>query len=365
MKIIIDAYQFSSSITGTDRLAFNYLVQLQKIDDGNKYYILCSHETYTKSALYSKNFKIISPPRFIARNRYLAYIWRRLTKIRLLTVRADVYFSFHNLQLPGRRLAKKMVASNLDIIPIVLDGYTFNKNRQEIEEEYKRVISLADKIVSISHFSKRELCQKLNTDKEKVEVIHLAADPFFSKYQISSEKQDFFLTIGGSEPRKNTQLVAESYAKLPAKLRREYPLYIAGGKWHGKDLNSLKLVPEIKILGFVSDKKLRELYNSCSAFIFASTYEGFGFTILEAMASGALVINAQGSSLDEVAGSATLSFSLTTGKSEEELNTLLKKVIANKNIGTSFSKKSADQLAKFSWEKSAVKLHKILTSSMI
>ena len=46
MKIIINAYQYAPAVTGTDRMAKNFLAELQKVDAVNDYFIVCSAEDY-------------------------------------------------------------------------------------------------------------------------------------------------------------------------------------------------------------------------------------------------------------------------------------------------------------------------------
>ena len=58
----------------------------------------------------------------------------------------------------------------------------------------------------------------------------------------------------------------------------------------------------VHILGYVSDSDLRALYRGALAHLFVSRFEGFGYTVIEAMASGCPVITTHCGSLAEVAG---------------------------------------------------------------
>jgi glycosyltransferase involved in cell wall biosynthesis len=62
----------------------------------------------------------------------------------------------------------------------------------------------------------------------------------------------------------------------------------------------------VRMLGFVSDDELAVLYRAASAHVLVSRCEGFGLTVVEAMASGCAVLTTRGGSLDEVAGDAAL-----------------------------------------------------------
>jgi len=59
-------------------------------------------------------------------------------------------------------------------------------------------------------------------------------------------------------------------------------------------------------LGYVDENTLAAFYRACSAFVYASGYEGFGLPILEAMSYGAPVVAAASSSLPEAGGDAAL-----------------------------------------------------------
>lgn len=370
MKIIIDAYQHSPAITGTDRMASNYLAELQKLDTANEYTILCSKEDYIPSSIFGSNFHIIKPPSIASLpivSKYISYIWRRVTKVRLIKRRADVYYSFHNMQLPGRKVAKRMITSNLDLIPLVLDDYK-NLGRATYDEqtdEFHRVASLANEIISISEFSKAELCERLGVPENKVEVVHLAADPSFQSVNDNSNElhklgidDNYIFTMGGTEPRKNVTSVIDAYLKLPDTIKNNYRLVIAGGEWHGRKLEELRKDPNIITLGFVPDELLPVLYGHASVFVFASEYEGFGFAILEAMSCGTPVISATGTSLDEVAGDASLKFNPhdTTKLTHE-----IQRVLTDEKLREELTKLGTKQASKFSWEVSAKKLHSILT----
>jgi glycosyltransferase involved in cell wall biosynthesis len=367
MKIIIDAYQYAPAITGTDRMAYSFLTELQKLDKENLYYILCSREQYTRCAIINRNFKVIKPPIFVSTpliGRYVAYIWRRLNKIFLMSLKADTYYTFHNMTLPGRKIAKRMIASNLDLIPIILEEYESigRASTAQVKDEYTRVVDLADQLISISEYSKQELSKTLNVPKSKIEVIHLAADVSMSQQNrkvLGKEyPQRYFFTLGGSEPRKNVQTVIDAYSLLPDTIQNEYKLLIAGGDWHGRKLNGIDGKNVIR-LGYVEDSVLPQLYANAVAFIFASKYEGFGFTILEAMACGAPVVSARGSSLDEVAGKATLTFDPTQPK---QLRDQMVKLLSDPMLSKVLVKKGFEQNKKFSWYKAGRKLHAVLTS---
>jgi len=64
--------------------------------------------------------------------------------------------------------------------------------------------------------------------------------------------------------------------------------------------------PGVRYLGAVDRSELPALYQEALAFVFPSSYEGFGLPLLEAMAAGTPVLCSRLNSLPEVAGEAAL-----------------------------------------------------------
>lgn len=363
MKIVINAYQYSPNITGTDRMARAFIDTLQSLDKKNHYIILCSNIAYTRSSITTDNFTILSPPK-LPMQRIVSKLWRTFIPLRVLFLKADVYLSFHNMQLPRLRLAKRMLAYNLDIIPAVLEGYAEaqGQNKRSIIKKYRRVINKADHLVSISHFSKSELIHYLNAPANKITVVPLAVDEKFWTEKSNNQfllPDSFLLTLGGSEPRKNVQMVIDSFALLPAKFQEKHPLYIVGGNWKGKTLDLPKKSKHIHNLGYIPDEDLRALYNNATLFIFASTYEGFGFTVLEAMAGGAPVLGANASSIPEVAAGAATLFD---PDDKSTLSTLISSTTKDPQRRALLSSMGSERLSHYSWKKSTEQLLDIITN---
>ncbi len=93
-------------------------------------------------------------------------------------------------------------------------------------------------------------------------------------------KKPYFIYVGNAYPHKNLQKAIQaspiSFAVVSSRSVFSKKLESLGGK--------------IKLLGFVPDEKLKELYKNSVAFVYPSLYEGFGLPGLEAMAAGTLVL---------------------------------------------------------------------------
>jgi glycosyltransferase involved in cell wall biosynthesis len=90
-------------------------------------------------------------------------------------------------------------------------------------------------------------------------------------------------------------------------MQRQHRLVVAGklGWETGPTIEALhSLGPRCRLLGYVSDAALAELYRRCAVFCFPSLGEGFGLPVLEAMAIGAAVLTSSIPALEEVGGDA-------------------------------------------------------------
>jgi glycosyltransferase involved in cell wall biosynthesis len=179
----------------------------------------------------------------------------------------------------------------------------------------------AERIIAISQSTADDITHFLGIAPDKIDVTPLGVDmsrfyPMQSEVDVqrlaefrqrNNLPDDFWLFLGTIEPRKNLPVLIRAYAQLPRTER--LPLYIAGGAGWGMD--ELKAViaetgvdDDVHLAGFVPTDDIALWYNSATAFIYPSVFEGFGLPVLEAMACGTPIITSNVSSLPEVAGHA-------------------------------------------------------------
>ncbi|MEI8343869.1 MAG: glycosyltransferase family 1 protein [Candidatus Moraniibacteriota bacterium] len=170
----------------------------------------------------------------------------------------------------------------------------------------KRSLRLADRIIVVSENTKNDIIKFYNIEECKIEVIYSGInESFFENVKtkpLISEKYIFALTT--HPKRKNIVSVLEALAHSNKLV--EYKFIIAG-LIENDQLRELKnkvyeygLEKRVIIYGYVSDMELQNLYKNASFFIYPSFYEGFGFPVIEAMASRCPVITSNNSSLIEV-----------------------------------------------------------------
>jgi alpha-1,3-mannosyltransferase len=115
------------------------------------------------------------------------------------------------------------------------------------------------------------------------------------KIKHNGHKKKFFLYIGRISKNKRIDNLIETMSCLK-KLGCDYNLHIAGPDWEGIEKNLKRMTEkngmenQIIFMGEVNEKKKMECLSSAKFFISSSEYEGFGISVIEAMAAGCVVI---------------------------------------------------------------------------
>ncbi|HSH31495.1 MAG TPA: glycosyltransferase family 1 protein [Candidatus Saccharimonadales bacterium] len=350
-------------MTGTDRMAYNFLRELQSIDQQNTYWVITNKNCdFITRVITAPNFKVY--PIQIEHRAVWLLFW---LPWQLLRLKAQTFFSFHNLGGPSIK-ACRMVSSALDIYPVLYpDTYFPDKvRRYVILGNMRRAAKAADKLLAISRFTKQSVVSQYGVDPSKIEVVYLQADPKFFDHsepvkmaQVRQQYQlpkQFVLAMGGTEPRKNAATVIKAHQGLPDHLRQSFPLMITGAKWHNREVD-LQDDPYVCLTGFVEEADLPTLYQLAALFIFPSLYEGFGMPVLEAMASGTPVVTSATTSLPEVAGKAAV---LVDPQDTASLTAAIQECLDKPTKLSEMRQAGYEQLKNFSWHAAAVQLHRLL-----
>ena len=127
-----------------------------------------------------------------------------------------------------------------------------------------------------------------------------------NRYGIDLSK-GYILHVGGNTFYKNKLGVLEIYDQWAKDFEAYVPLILVG-ELPTKEMIFFKEKSKAsKLIYFITDvddMQLQQFYQGASVMLFPSLYEGFGWPIVEAMASGCLVITTNENPMKEVAGDA-------------------------------------------------------------
>jgi glycosyltransferase involved in cell wall biosynthesis len=225
----------------------------------------------------------------------------------------------------------------------------------------------SDRIITVSDFTRLEIVQVYKCLEEKISVIHNGFNDRLYKKIVNQEKTDvilekyglarpYFLYIGRLEKKKNTPLLVEAFVRFKNQVKDSAEkLILVGDASYGFDeikyiIHEFGLENEVLMPGWINEKDLPYILNAASAYILPSLHEGFGITLLQAMACGVPVIASAISTFKEVAGEAAIYFNPCK---KEELAVLMEKIIASQSLRADLSAKGLERAKEFSWEKCA------------
>ncbi|MBV8301279.1 MAG: glycosyltransferase family 4 protein [Candidatus Dormibacteraeota bacterium] len=281
-----------------------------------------------------------------------------------LLLGAGVYVFPNFANLPLRRSASLTVVNDVVFAqhPDTVEATT----RRWLAGNMRRWLSRTDLIVTPSEFTKREI-ETLFRPAARIEVIPwgidhkafhpLPADNVARVRRRYALPESYVLYVGNFEPRKNLERLVRAYASLSPAARDAHPLVLAGGGgWHRAPIDATVAemrgqgVRIIEPAAYVEDADLPALYCGAVALAHPSLYEGFGLSLLQAMACGTPLIASKGSSIDELVGPAALR---VDPWDERDIARALAEMLASEQRRTELAEQGMQRAAAYSWQHTA------------
>jgi glycosyltransferase involved in cell wall biosynthesis len=216
-----------------------------------------------------------------------------------------------------------------------------------------RLARSACHVVTVSEFSRAEIVGLLGVAPARVTAIPGGVDARFSPDADADAARraldlpsDYVLAVGTRTGRKNLVALEGAAAALAA----EGVAVVAAGGGRPHFRSDAAGGGAVRALGYVPDALLSGLYAGARAFVLPSRYEGFGLTVLEAMASGVPVVAADRAALPETAGGAAL---LVDPDDPEALLGALRAVVWDEDERARLRAAGPVRAAAFTWDATA------------
>ncbi len=219
----------------------------------------------------------------------------------------------------------------------------------------------ADRIITGSEFSKKDIVGYLNIEYSKVKVAPFAYDSELyrpserglpEKYGLGNNNR-IVLYVGSEQKRKNVDKILEAIALIKKKYHDIVFVKVGKpGESNSRErlmdlVCGLKIEENVQFIDFMEEEDLPVVYSMADVFVFPSSYEGFGLPVIEAMACGCPVITTKKTSLVEVAGDAAI---CVDPNDIGELARMIIKVLDDGKVADKLRKKGLLQAKKFRWE---------------
>ncbi|MBI5506241.1 MAG: glycosyltransferase family 4 protein [Deltaproteobacteria bacterium] len=157
--------------------------------------------------------------------------------------------------------------------------------------------------------------------------------------------------LGTIQPRKNLELLASAF--LRAAGDRDWRLVLAGRLRPGYRPACLQEGdPRIVYLGPLPDEEVAPFFGALRCMVSPSAYEGFGLTVVEAMACGCPVVALRNSSLPEVVGDAGV---LVDAADVATLAPVIDTLMSDDREVAELSRRGRERAARFSWRQAALR----------
>ncbi len=223
-------------------------------------------------------------------------------------------------------------------------------------------ICRAAQVICVSEATRREFLRLSGYPPEQAHVIHEGVgeeffvepegDPF---KQLGLPRARYLLHIGHVFPYKNIPGLLRIFSQLVDDKGADLFLLRVGGPFTREQrrlAQQLGIENRIRHLGYAQSQQLPLLYRCAELLLFPSLDEGFGFPVLEAMASGLPVVASQRGALPEVAGQAAL---LADPSHPTALADRVRELLKDSTLRAQLKEAGQERARQFTWDSTARK----------
>ena len=363
MRIGIEALRiFHKNKHGMDYVVLQEIIELQKMDHRNEYYI----------------FVAPGPDRCL----------EDTSNVHIIEIEGNFYPTWEQISLP--KVANEVgvellhctsntapIRCNIPLILTLHDIIFLEPRDKQNKSLYQnlgwfyrrmvvpRILKKCRRIITVSEFEQNNIISKLGLPRKQVAMIYNGyndwfrpmedTDCVFAKYMA---ERGYLFFLGNTDPKKNTERTLIAYSKYLERSSVKRKLLMADLDRHY--LNDIiernhieNILSHIEMPGYIVNTDLPYVYSAAFAFLYTSLRESFGIPLLESMACGTPVVTSNTSSMPEIAGPDAI---LVNPESADEICEQLLKLENDKTFYQQQVEMGLQRAKLFSWKYTADQL---------
>ena len=363
MRIGIEAQRiFRKNKHGMDYVVLQEIIELQKMDHRNEYYI----------------FVAPGPDRCL----------EDTSNVHIIEIEGNFYPTWEQISLP--KVANEVgvellhctsntapIRCNIPLILTLHDIIFLEPRDKQNKSLYQnlgwfyrrmvvpRILKKCRRIITVSEFEQNNIISKLGLPRKQVAMFYNGyndwfrpmedTDCVFAKYMA---ERGYLFFLGNTDPKKNTERTLIAYSKYLERSSVKRKLLMADLDRHY--LNDIiernhieNILSHIEMPGYIVNTDLPYVYSAAFAFLYTSLRESFGIPLLESMACGTPVVTSNTSSMPEIAGPDAI---LVNPESADEICEQLLKLENDKTFYQQQVEMGLQRAKLFSWKYTADQL---------
>lgn len=377
MRIGVDASCWSNR-RGYGRFTRELVGALLRNDAENEYWLFADHRTADRHEFpigaHLVPVSTTLPPTEAASasgRRSFRDVWAMTSSVR--KHKLDLFFfpaSYSYFPILNRT---RILLTIHDMIASLHARDVFENKKLERFWKLKHALAIrqADRILTVSQHSKRQIMEGYSVPDSKVSVVPEGPGSVFRKVEMGQEivrtlrrfeiKTDapYLLYAGGISPHKNLRrlvdafsVLLKSHASLQLVLVGDYESdsFYSDYPFLSNQVRELGVQDRVIFTGFVDDEELVHLYNAARVFVFPSLQEGFGLPAVEAMACGTPVVASREGSLPEIVGDSGYYFDPC---STDDLVASVSQVLGDPALQEQMRLKGLERVKQFEWDRAS------------
>ncbi len=350
-------YLIPGVVGGTETYARSLIEALARQDDDNEYLVFVSREAAELDITPAPNFKRIICP-VVAMQRAMRYTWEQvMLPLQLLREKPDAVHSLGYVSPLAARCPQ--IATVHDVNYLGHKGRRTAVGRRAFRFFVEQTVKRADRVITISNFSKAEIVRNMHVPAGKISVTHLAGrevNPHEVARNGANEllrdiARPYILAFSSLSAHKNIHRLVSAFTRISASV--PHSLVLVG---HMPEKSGARAEIEgageerVHYTGYLPDADVEALMQHASLFAFPSLYEGFGLPIIDAQHAGVPVACSSAGALPEVAGEGARIFDPL---SVDDIAAALKQCLVDMDLRECLVAAGHENTKRFSWDRTA------------